>query len=234
MGRNNYIVTYKNRSYFHETQVSYRRDPLPIATKVRLNAKIIQRDANVFKLWQRDTPEQLTKAYDLDFGYQKLAGVIKQPADQEDVKELFLKHYAYLKDVYLTLVINGVNFPFVNSQDFTRFIKQCDIFDNNLKQSQLDYLVSNVKGKQKAIDAPKIQNQQPLDLSRAEFFELLIRIAIFKYKEHAPKGSFVQITECIEKLIVEKIIPNFEPAPWQSFRDELLYCREVNLAFHDN
>ena len=85
-----------------------------------------------------------------------MSGVIKQLADQEDVKGFLLQNFGYLKDTYMTLVLNGSNFPFLNSQDFTRFIKQCDILDSNLQQSQLDYLVSNVKAKLKAIDASKI------------------------------------------------------------------------------
>ena len=69
MGKHNYIVSYKSRSYFHETNVSLRREQIPIYTKSRANGKVKERDANVFKFWQRDTPEQLAKAYDLDFGY---------------------------------------------------------------------------------------------------------------------------------------------------------------------
>ena len=69
MGKHNFIVAYNNRSYFHETSVSYRRDPIPNVTKTKPNAVIKERDANVFKLWLRDTPEQLAKAIDLDFGY---------------------------------------------------------------------------------------------------------------------------------------------------------------------
>ena len=72
------------------------------------------------------------------------------------MRDFFLKHYDYLKDVYLTLVINGTNFPYLNSQDFTRFMKQCNVMDSVLSQSQLDTLVAFVKAKLKAIDAPKI------------------------------------------------------------------------------
>ena len=52
-----------------------------------------------------------------------MTGVIKQKVDQEDVREFFLKHYDFLKDVYLTLVVNGFNFPYLNAQEFTRFMK---------------------------------------------------------------------------------------------------------------
>ena len=135
MGKHNYLVTHKAKNYFHETSVNFRKDPIPIVTKGRSNAVVKDRDANVFKFWQKDTPEQLSKAYDLDFGYQKMSGVIKQSVDQEDVKEFLLKHYNYLKDTFLTLIINGSNFPYLNNQDFTRFMKQCDVMDSVLSQS---------------------------------------------------------------------------------------------------
>lgn len=57
---------------------------------------------------------------------------------------------------------------------------------------------------------------------------------MFKYKENAPKGTIMTIHDAIERLIIEKIRPNFEPAPWQVFRDEELWTRKVNLVFHDN
>ena len=33
---------------------------------------------------------------------------------------------------------------------------------------------------------------------------------------------------------MENLKPNFEPGPWQVFREEQLWTREVNLVFHDN
>ena len=77
MGKHNYIVSHKSRSYFHETSVSFRRDPIPIVTMSRTNAVVMDRNANVFKLWHKDSPEQLAKAYDLDVGYQKISVVLK-------------------------------------------------------------------------------------------------------------------------------------------------------------
>ena len=83
-----------------------------------------------------------------------------------------------------------------------------------MSQSQIDTLVSFVKAKLKAIDAPKISGQMPLDINRAEFFELLVRVALFKYKENAPKGSIMTVIESVEQLVIKNIRPNFEPAPW--------------------
>ena len=54
----------------------------------------------------------------------------------------------------------------------------------------------------------------PQDINRAEFFELLVRVALFKFKENAPKGTIMTTIECVEKLVIDKIKPNIETVPW--------------------
>ena len=71
-------------------------------------------------------------------------------------------------------------------------------------------------------------------MNRAEFLETLIKIAIFKYKDQAPKNVILTISECIEKVIVDKVMPNFTPAPWQIYREEEIWTNKVNLVLHDN
>ena len=66
MGKNNYIVTMGSKTFFHETKISFRREPLPTHTKVRGNAVVKDREADVFKFWVKDTPELIKKVYDLD------------------------------------------------------------------------------------------------------------------------------------------------------------------------
>ena len=64
--------------------------------------------------------------------------------------------------------------------------------------------------------------------------EMLIRVANCKYKEYAINGNSVTLRDAFERLIIEKLKPNLLTAPWQSFRDEELWTREVNLVFQDN
>lgn len=64
--------------------------------------------------------------------------------------------------------------------------------------------------------------------------EILLRVASSKYKEFALNGHTVTLRDAFEKLIIEKLKPNLLPAPWQSFRDEELWTREVNLVYYDN
>jgi hypothetical protein len=135
--------------YFHETKVNFRRENIPISLLPNQNTVVKIRQADVFKLWQKDTPDVLAKAYDFDFGFSKLEGLIKSKGTQEEVRELFLKNYDFLKDIFLTLSIHCGNFPFIGCQDFTRFAKQVQLMDSVITQSRLDYIISNVKSKPK-------------------------------------------------------------------------------------
>ena len=74
----------------------------------------------------------------------------------------------------------------------------------------------------------------PSDLNRSEFTEALIRIANKKFKEYSNNKSMTTLRDAVDKLIIEKLKPNQDIAPWQSFRDEELWTREVNLVYHDN
>ena len=54
MGKNNYLVSHRGKTYFHETMVSLRRENIPRIVKLK-NDNFRERTADVFKLWQKDT-----------------------------------------------------------------------------------------------------------------------------------------------------------------------------------
>ena len=176
----------------------------------------------------------MAKVYDLDFGFSKLAQVVKSVPAQESLREFMVQRYDFFKDVFLTLTLQSGNFPYINSQDFARFCREIKVIDKTINQSRIDTIVSYVKAKPKGVDLQKLPKQGPLDLSRFEFLEALVRVAIAKYKDLGPSTSAISIQEAFEQLYNENILPNFTPAPWQVFRDEELWTREVNLVFFDN
>ena len=61
-----------------------------------------------------------------------------------------------------------------------------------------------------------------------------MRVAFSKFKEYAVDKNTVTLRDAVDKLIMQKLKPNAQTAPWQIFRDEELWTREVNLVFHDN
>ena len=233
MGKHNYIVSNNGRTYFHQTTVGFRKEPVPVAIKGKKNAVVLERTADVFKPWQQDTPELLEKIYEKDLTYSKLHNFVKNPTDQQDIKDVILYHYGFIKDLFLTLAINSGSFPYVPFQVFIRFCRNCKIQDANLTQSRLSQVVEAAKPKAKPLDL-QLPGQGPADLNRAEFTEALVRVAYSKFKEYALNKDTVTMRDAVDKLIVQKLKPHAQVAPWQIYRDEELWTREVNLVFYDN
>ncbi len=63
-----------------------------------------------------------------------------------------------------------------------------------------------------------IKNSENPDnqLCRFEVIEIFLRLASLKYKE---TGICATYSEAFEKILNEKIFPNYQPYPWQEFRD---------------
>ena len=145
-------MSHNNRTFFHETLVAFRREPVPVAIKGKKNAVVKDRSADVFKLWARDTEDLIVKTVDTDITYTKFEKFIKAPADAADVRELLIGHYEYLKDLFLTLTINSGNFPYLPIQSFARFMHDCKVTDDKLTKSRIDSLMSAVRPKRTTLD----------------------------------------------------------------------------------
>ena len=141
MGKNNYIVSHKGKTYCHETMVSLRRENIPRHLNLK-NDNVKERSADVFKLWQRDTVDILAKTYDADFAAAKLPAVFKDAATQEDMRELILPHLDFIKDTYLTLTINSSSYPFLSVPDFLRFLRKMNVMDDELNTCRFDFLLA--------------------------------------------------------------------------------------------
>lgn len=69
-------------------------------------------------------------------------------------------------------------------------------------------------------------------LCRFEYFECIVRIAKTKIYD---KGYTSTMSEAVEKLIVNSILPNsLEQMEWQKFRDDQLYCLDVDDLLKKN
>lgn len=94
----------------------------------------IERNPNVFKLWQSDNTEVLDNCFRNDFEGWKLSKFVKDTQDQVDIREIIRDNYLFLKEVYLT-VSSTSNFPFITTIDFGELIDLCHILDRALTPS---------------------------------------------------------------------------------------------------
>ena len=68
-------------------------------------------------------------------------------------------------------------------------------------------------------------------LCRYEFMEIIVRIADYKYKKKFKANS---LADAVHMLIKDNIFKNFTPAPWQSWREQLLWNYDVSDVFEAN
>ena len=82
--------------------------------------------------------------------------------------------------------------------DFTIFSRKAKFLDKNINQSSLDrlFIASNYEIEEQ-------EDNPDTALIRFEFIELLMRIAIDKYKK---SGKFSTYWQCLECLIVDNLM----------------------------
>ena len=108
------------------------------------------------------------------------------PDKRKRMKEC-MKNYGDLKNTFVSLCSQDKEYPEIGWANFHQFARKCEFYDKNVTKEDVDRFFTSIKKN---------------SLCRHQFVELVVRIAELKYSEG------------IEKLIKEKVLPNFEPHPW--------------------
>ena len=111
--------------------------------------------------------------------------------------------------------------------DFTSFANQCKLLDQkyiNLSALDLLFVATNVSSNKYTQSAER-------DLNRYEFFEIMVRTAIFRYKD-----TKLADTTCkaIEMLLNELIYPNARSMNGEHFRKYYCYNVKTNEVLKKN
>lgn len=125
----------------------------------------------------------------------------------------------------MTEICNS-NFPNISWIDFSNFCEKCKIYDKNVLLATIDriFIATNV-------EIEKNDDNPDKALQRFEFYEILVRVAQFKFKD---PGICPTYAEGLTKLLNENIFPNALPDRWQEFRDEELWTMDVNDILEAN
>ena len=139
-----------------------------------------------------------------DFKYWKVGPkMIKDEDDLLKVKQLIVKHYAALKDVFVSLAARS-SWPVISSQEYSSFVQKCKIPDKVVNGACIDraFIATNVKAR----EGTDIPGKPGYALCRFEFLEIVVRLATEKYK-----GTNIVATyhEALEKLITDHILHYF-------------------------
>ena len=71
-------------------------------------------------------------------------------------------------------------------------------------------------------------------LNRADFIDILIRIARSKYYDPVPEPKSVELVAKGLQKMLDKIMNTFKFYPWQEFRDQFLWKNEVDKVYKLN
>lgn len=94
------------------------------------------------------------------------------------------------------------------------------IIDKNLSLSTIDRLFIAVN-----VELVDMDDNPDNELCRFEILEIIVRIAGVKYKE---PGITKTYAEGVKLLLEEIIVPFVNQLEWQEFRDNELWCLEIN------
>jgi NLR family CARD domain-containing protein 3 len=121
-----------------------------------------------------------------------------------------------LKNTFTDLIAKEVDdYPNVGWLSFSTFAERCHLVDGHCRPADIDRLFIAVNFEEVKTD----ENPDKL-LTRYEFLELIVRVAGEKFVKPRKIRNY---PDAIEKLITDHILPYYETAPWQDFRDDELW-----------
>ena len=149
---------------------------------------------------------------------------MKDPHDLTKIFDDIFDHFSYLKVLFLQVACHS-SYPFITLIDYQTFCGQIGVLDNNLKLSLVDICFA-------AANSKPTKGVLKTGLNRAEFIEMLVRIAIIKYQD----SKVVKFaSDAVQKLLEEVIVPQWVVQPtWMEFRTRYLWTLDVNDVFAAN
>ena len=142
------------------------------------------------------------------------------------LKSLYLKYFWKMKNLFEYLASHSA-FPNISWNDFTAYCIKSGILDKNVILSTIDrlFITTNVASH----EFKEKTNERVL--KRYEFFEIIVRIAIAKYRDGSE--STISVTEATEKLLHTCIFTT-DNYNFKHFRWTKIYTYELDLLIRWN
>jgi hypothetical protein len=125
-----------------------------------------------------DNAKEIGVGFNKEIVKWKVPRFIKDEEDYNLVCKVMEDNIVYLKNTYL-LLISISNFPAITWNDFTNFVNQCKFINENLSVATVDRCFIATKSG----DTQDLKDFPERDLSRFEFYEIIVRMASAKYKD---------------------------------------------------
>ena len=174
-----------------------------------------------------DTAAVIHGAFEHDKELAKLPKFVKDPGDLAKTWQVFKDDYGHLKNQFVTQIANPKSYPVIDWLDFVDACSAWQLVDKLLTSQDIDriFIATN-------FEEEDLEENDDNSLCRFEFMEIIARMAKTKYFD---KGVCKTVWESCRKMLREYIIPNtVEVMEWQGFRDNQLWCLDVDDLFKAN
>ncbi len=214
--------------YFDTTTVPHSESQVRAhaAPKIKKKQRMFLKERSVFRLWREDTPGQLAKLLDYDFGRSKIKKFVKSQIERNDMYNLLLKYVAYIKEEFLVQTVRSA-YPNISWIDFTSYCQQRGLLDRQVNFSVIDrlFIAVNVD-----IEGANTMDNLGRALCRYEFLEILVRIAGAKFKDTGIRKTY---RESLELLLASMIDLN-EPPAINEFRKTEIWTLPIDDLLRAN
>lgn len=208
----------------NEITVPIRNYDLEPIEKIKDTPLAFDKNKSVFKNFVEDTEQTRKIMFENDKKHLKLSRIIKDEAILLSVYAVLLSNFAVIKEIFDATSARS-NYPNIGWLDFSSFCEQCQLLDNKfLNRSAIDRCFIAVN-----VDLDDLDDNPQQELCRYEFFEIIVRMAMFKYQDLPLSPA-----EMTQKLIEEHIFKYSDPSLAIKFRREKLYCNDVNDLLEAN
>lgn len=208
----------------NEMNVEIRNYDLEPIIEIKEPKNSFDKNKSVFKNFTEDTPQTRKIMFSNDKKHLKLPRIIKDEASLNEVYNVLLENFAVIKEIF-DATSAASNYPNIGWLDFSNFCERCQLIDNRfLNRSAIDRCFIAVN-----VDFDDLDDNPQQELCRYEFFEIIVRMAMFKYQDLK-----MTVAEMTAKLIQEHIFKYSDPSQAVKFRREKLYNSEVNSVLEAN
>ena len=219
----------KKKFYSNSMVALTREEEIRVVSK-EYNRSIVQREFkkenSVFAPWKADNTKEILTGFSKDISRWKVQRFVKDEEDYNNVWKILEQNVLYLKTMYIILISNS-NFPSITWNDFTTFVNNWKLIDENLQLSTVDRLFIATKSG----NSTDLKDFPERDLARFEFYEIIVRMAGAKYKDW---GKWENYAHSVRTIIEEDFIQFFNISKWQDFREKELWTLEVNDVLNAN
>ena len=180
----------------------------------------LNKDCSVFATWKIDNDKEILAGFSKDISRWKVQRFVKDEEDYNNLLKVLEQNANFLKTMYITLISTS-NYPSITWNDFTSFVNNWKLIDENLQLSTVDRLFIATKS---GISSD-LKDFPERDLARFEFYEIVVRMAGAKYKDW---GKWESYSQAVKTIIEEDFMQFYSIAKWQEFREKDIWTLDVN------